>query len=429
MANIGVEVFKGRKWTSNIKLSGINAPAEEFIVDPNLPVLGLDPRYPTADQVVIPRGRLLSVKPGVFAGGTGIGSSYGKAVLTMADGRDYKPMGYTDTNIFKENPQREQVKPKLVKQEFIELPYVHSVNNAYGQLNNGDRITAYYGTVGATNPNPEYRGRVVKWVRNEYYTQTLTAQSGACVLSSATFGGFTPVIKSACTSAGVLVAPSGSNSVVWVDNVGWVATFASEVKQVQYTYGQSEDQIAGSVLHIEPISSEHNFHGWLRWVEDNFSAYEWQPIAVRVPTTSTTTTSGQSAIASAGGVMSLSRPIIFYKQISVYADATVIDQNGDTITYTSGGAAMPIADVPYNNWSYGKWFTIDPYVGTLTFSSNVTLTGNVKVVYEYETSYRDGRLWGAGIQGLTDGNLSGIAGVPAHLDTPNLLGALRVIVN
>lgn len=421
----GSEIFKGRKWTSNIKLSGINAPAEEFITDPNLPILGIDPRYPTTDQIVIPRGRLLAVKPGIFAA-DGTGSSYGKAVLTIADGVSYKPLGYTDTNIFKANPQRRQWLPKLVKQELIEVPYINLINNAYGQLNNGDRITAYYGTPGRNNPNPDYKGRIVKWVRKDMYVDTLDTPSASVVLANALYGAFTPSVLLAYTSGGTL---SNCTGTTWVDNVGWVASFAGAVKQVVYKYGQEYDQIAGEVLHIEPVDSEHEFSGWQRWVEDNFTAWEYQPVTIRVPTTTATTTSGYAAIASNGGVMNLSRPIIYYKNISVYADATVVDQNGDAISYTSGGAAMPLSDIPYNNWSYGKWYTIDPFTGTLTFASNVTLTGNVKVVYEYETSYRDGRLWGAGIQGLTDGNLSGMPGTPAHLDAPNMIGALRVMVD
>ena len=427
MANYGTELFKGRLWTSNIKVSDINAPAEEFIIDPNLPVLGMDPRYPTTDMVVIPRGRLISVKPGVFDG-SGAGSSYGKAVLTIANGKDIRPMGYTDTNLFKENPMREQKKPKIVKQEFIELPYIHAVNNAYGQLNHGDRITAFYGTTEKDNPNPEQVGRVVKFVPKTTYCQTNATAATGFLLTEAKFGAFTPTIVSAVTSASLIIDPT-SGSLTWdTVNHAWYASFATPVKQVLYTYGQDFDQIAGEVLHIEPIDATHEFHGWLKWVTDNFNAMDYAPVAIRVPTTAADTTSGYAAINSLG-YMQLSRPVAFQKRISVYADATVIDQNGDTVTYTSGGDAMPLADVPYANWTYGKWFTIDPYTGVLSFSSNVTLTGNVRVVYEYETSYRDGRLWGAGIQGLTDGNLSGLPGVPAHLDAPNLLGALRVIVN
>ena len=83
----------------------------------------------------------------------------------------------------------------------------------------------------------------------------------------------------------------------------------------------------------------------------------------------------------------------------------------------------------------GKWHTIDPFTGVLSFASNIVFNNpsqarpDIRVSYEYETSYRDGRLWAAGQMGLTDGSGgSGIPGMPAHLDVPGVAGELRVII-
>lgn len=418
MPDYGVELFKNRRWAPQLKISGINAPAEEYMVDPALPPLGMDPRYPTTDQIVIPRGRLVAMKP--------LDYTYeGKAIITLADGVNNKPAGYTEANILRQHPQRIQIYPHVSKQEFIEVPYVLSVNDAYGQLKAGDRITAYYGSALSTTPNPMDKGRIVKWVPRGVASHTLATPSNTVFLTAANLAPFPPVSLLAITSAGAPITTTPTAS--WDATSGcWKLTFGGgdSVKVVLYAWGQHADQIAGEVVRVEPISSTHMLHGWLQWVTDNFAAWDYPPLAIRVPTTdvSNETPTPQSD----GSYRLANRPIAVWKPIKVEIKGSYVTETG-AIVNCADWTEMPLQDVPYQNWTWGKYHQIDPWLGILTFSNNVTVT-DVRVSYSYETSYRDGRLWASGIYGLTDGSQSGIPGTPAHLDVPNLAGSLRVII-
>jgi len=419
MALIGSQQFSGRIWAPGIKISGMNSPAEEWTIDPNLPPLGTDPRYPTLDQIVIPRGRLLAVRPDT--------TSYtGLAVLTIADGVSNKPAGYTETNIFRQWQEKIQWMPSMSRQEFIEVPYVQSINGAYGTPAAGDRITAYFGSASSTAPVPQDRGKIVKWVEKKVFAMPTQTAATSAALMSANLPAFQPTIIMAL-NAGTVVYPSGSNSVslAWNATLGaWVATFNVAVTNVLYSFGQAADQIAGEVIRVEPISSSHHLSGWLEWVTDNFLAWEYPPQLLRVPTTSVTGEVPATVVAGQQYRLG-NKPIAPWLQINVYVTGSLTNPDGSVTTLNN--TLMSTANLPFVDYTLGQYYNINPVTGDLFFSSNVTVT-SVSVDYSYETAYRDGRLFNAGVIGLTDGRYSGVPGTPANLEVAGVVGSLRCIV-
>lgn len=416
MALYGAVPFKDRVWNPGVKISGMNSPAEEWMVDPNLPPLGTDPRYPTTDQIVIPRGRLIAVRPDT--------TTYtGRAVLTLANGVTNNPQGYTEVNIFREWQEKIQWMPSMSRLEFIEVPYVASINNAYGVLAAGTKITAFDGwNVGTNSVAPNDVGKIVKWVPRTLYAVTVAA-SASVALPMAVYHGMAASVVLAWN--GSTVVSTGAQSIVWNNALQqWVANFASPVTTVLYYFGQTEDKVAGEVLRVEPVTSAHHLSGWLEWVTDNFLAWEYPPQLMRVPITSVT---GETPTTiTAGSVYALgNKPIAPWANIDVIVTGTLTNPDG-TVTVLNN-TTMSKADLPFVDYTMGTYYNINPITGYLYFSGNVTVS-SVTVNYSYETSYRDGRLFNQGITGLTDGKYSGVPGTPANLEVAGVVGSLRCII-
>jgi len=440
MANYGVEVFKGRRWPTQLKISGMNAPAETWAVDPSLPPLGQDPRYPTSDMIVIPRGRLVAVHPQMHTHSEWQYSD--EAYVTIADGVDNKPAGYTESNVFHKWPQRIQVRPVVSRQEFIALPYLTTINDAYGALQPGDKITAYYGAYNSTTPNPMEKGRIVKWVGRRVYAFRAAGAAQTVTLANANLSPFPPTLLAAYNGTGALVWPNGSNATVsWNSTQGaWDVSLPANVSgQVfLFEWGQGPEQIAGEVVRIQKIDANHLMHGWLQWVTDNYPAWDYPPMAVKVPVTDVANETGTSLTVIEAGVSYrlANRPVAFWRPIKVEVrNVQLLNADGTWGSTITSWTELPLADVPYANWAMGKHYQVDPFTGVLTFLGNIRFTGtspytnDIRVSYSYETSYRDGRLWASGIMGLTDGSGgSGIPGMPTHLDVPGVAGELRVII-
>ena len=418
MALHGAVPFKDRVWNPGVKISGMNSPAEEWMVDPNLPPLGTDPRYPTTDQIVIPRGRLLAVRQDT--------TTYtGRAVLTIADGTtSTRPQGYTETNIFREWQEKIQWMPSMSRQEFIEVPYVAAINAAYGALYGGYKIAAFDGwsvANGAAAPNDV--GKIVKWTPNTTYSVTIAA-STMVALPQAVYHGITPVIILAWDGASV--SATGSSATLTWNNTyqQWIATFKQTVTTVLYSFGHTAAQIAGEVIRIEPVTTAHHLSGWLEWVTDNFLAWEYPPQLMRVPVTAVTTETPSTV--TAGSVYCLAnKPVAPWVNIDVIVTGSLIAPDGTSTTLTS--TTMSKADLPFVDYTMGTYYNINPITGYLYFSSNVTVS-SVTVSYSYETSYRDGRLFNQGIVGLTDGKYSGVPGTPANLEVAGVVGSLRCLI-
>lgn len=446
MPLFGTMPFKNRKWAPGVKLSGLESPAEEWVTDPNLVPLGVDPRFPTADFVVIPRGRMIGVRADNY-------TYEGRAILSIADGVDpdnrppgylggIKPAGFTEANIFRQWSEHIQSMPVLDKRAYVEVPYVPTINNAYGVLKSGDKLTGYFGTVSNTYGDQMQRGALVKWVERTLYALHVAA-SAMVNLPNTPYPAFVPRVVWAASGTGIY---TGAAPVITYNTTlnTWSASFASAVTDIWFTYGQSVDQIGGEVGKIEPLSATHQFDGWLQWVTDDFRMWEYPPMYLRVPSTTVT---NEAPVFWATGYYKLANgPLVPHLSITVTLAPsgtntfTVTDENGNQTVVTSGSPlTLPISDIPFVDYTLGKYYNINPITKELFLSTNITYSGGavgagstfnqIQVSYSYETSYRDGRLYNQGIIGLTDGlGGSGFPGTPANLDIIGSAGALRAMI-
>jgi len=441
----------GRRWPTDLEISGTDAPAETFKLDPSLPVLGQDPKNPQ-DLVVIPKGRLVGVGSKDITSGSGAGTNGAiteshDTVLTLADGVNIAPLGFAGYAMHSAWYQDRSVKslPSLFKNKLIGLPYIASstgfTNGIFGDLTQGDKVTAYPGYHNSTTVDNRHIGKVVKYIERKFYNQWLTLgatiTSGA--LSDAAYAHITPRAILGFTAAGV---PT-TGTAAWKNSVGWVVTFtASAVKNVIYSWGQGPEMIAGTVLGLELIDSD--YPGWLKWVRDNYGA--WDLPRIQLPGFTTATTAQAANLASIGDneftidVGGVQRQIAAYKSITVYVSAGCSYFDGDTgdwTTTTDAWTALPrFTNLYIEDYSIGKNYTINPIGNTLRLmgvkasdGSTTVPDTDIRVDYYYE-DLGSGQRYDSGQMQLTDGYYSSLGGgTPAHIDVAGSVGILRVMID
>lgn len=433
------------RWHSGVKLGGINTIPVECVVDETLPSLGQDFHFPNRDFVVIPRGRVIGAR------GTDLTRLLGTTVLTLANGVDPLnvpsqmttqfpgnfPIGYAPFHIYRDFSGLPADKPVAVNHETTELPYT-AINESYNTAWNGgsrllvgERVMPYYGSsISISNPLPQDKGKWVRYVPQTVWTDSYAVPATTVQLSKARFPAFLPKVVMAFAPAGTVVS-SGSVSVQYDSSLQlWTATFGQTVSNVVYWYGANPDMAYGFVVGIEPVGtaggvngSSHELGGWLKWVTDQFGLWEWPPI---VGTRPFTQVNNEVLSVTNNVAVVTNKPIIPYKAITITVTGTIETSDG-TVSSISG-QTLNLADSQYfNDYSQGQYYDLDWLSGTLTFASNVTITA-ATITYFYESNFREGLKWDAGIIGLTDGRDSGIVGLPAHLDVAGVRGVLRVAV-
>lgn len=437
-----------QKWTPQLRISGVNAPAEEWLLDPALPPLGADPKFPN-DLVVIPRGRIVAIQPADYNATTANNAtlSYNngaysensyRSVITLADGKNNTPFGYAAFNFFKHLPVTNQDAPTVAKYELIQLPYVAAVNDAYSstvwgrsaKLQRGDKIMPYFGSVTSTIGAPQDKGKVVKWVPKQLYSDYATGAATGVVLDAATLPGITPRVVYA--ASGTAIYTGAAPTVAWSASDGaWKATFETAVNHVIYEFGADYSQCIGEVVGLELIndgsSNTHELDGWLKWVVDNFEAWQYPPILKIRPTSSTTETFAASDLTT-NLVTLANHPIHPFRAITITVTGTLTELDG---TQTSlSGTTLSLANDAVNDFTRGQYYEINPITGQLRFYGNLSLTA-ATVAYSYFAPYADGLAGfygGQGQVGLTDGTYSGVAGTPAELEVPSVAGVMRVAI-
>jgi hypothetical protein len=435
------------RWHSGVKLGGINTLPIECVVDETLPSLGQDFHFPNRDFVVIPRGRVIGAR------GTDLTRLLGTTVLTLATGVDplnvpsqlsslfqfagNYPVGYAPFHIYRDFSGMPADKPVPVNHETTELPYT-VINEAYNTSYNGgsrllvgERVMPYWGSNIALNPAAQDKGKWVRFVQKQVWSDTYTTPSGGQQLTRAPFPAFLPKVIFAWTNTGAVLA-SGATSVTYNETFQkWCVTFSqNNVAGIVYEYGAADGMAYGFVAGIEPVgtagginSSSHELGGWLKWITDQFGLWEWPPITGTRPFTQVT---NETLSVTNNTAVVANKPIIPYKALTITVTGTVRAADGTATTLN--GATLNLADTQYfNDYSQGQYYDLDFLSGTLTFSSNLTVTA-ATISYFYESNFKEGLKWDAGIIGLTDGRDSGIIGLPTHLDVAGVRGVLRVAV-
>jgi hypothetical protein len=441
MANFLGYVPGPGRWSSNVKIGGVETPPHEFILDETLPVLGQDLNLPNRDFVVIPPGRILGARA------TTLTRLFDTTVLTIANGIDPLdapsfsagtfPVGYAEYTFYRSFSGLDASKPLTTLHHTLELPYT-ATNESYNNSSNGgsrlvvgEWLMPYYGSATSTTATPAHRGKLVRFVEKKVYQTDQGTASGCHQLPSATFPGLKPSIVSTWTNVNTFQT-SGASSLHYNPSFGkWVACFGSLVTSVVYNSGASDCQRIAQCIGIQPVgtagginATSHELGGWLQWVTDNFGAWDFPPIMKRTPTT-TVTNEVVAITAGAGTIANI--PIVPFLPITVTVTGTLTNVNTGVQT-TLTGEVLSLAEGDFfNDYSQGALYDINWLTGALTFASNLTVT-NCTVTYSYEADFKDGLDYDAGILGLTSGRDSGIVGLPAHLDIAGVIGVMQVMI-
>lgn len=449
----GSHHMPNRVWRPKIEVSQDNVgmvPPEEFIIDPYLPGLGVDPFDP-AGVVVIPSGRFVSIG---YSGGRGASnyrftsSDTGKTTLTLHDGKNLTPAGMSINQMYKEAGEfmTDSNTVKYKKGFVAGVPFVSSINNAHGTLYAGDKVTGYWGSTTSTSiVSYLHRGKPVKWNANTVYSAN-GAASSMVDLTAAIYPGITPSVVTQFSSAGTVVT-NVTGTVSWNAALGWVVTFvgagSTTVDRVLYTSGQNEDQIGGEVLRIQSVSDILNRDDFLKWVEYAPTDFmNWPPAMQSYPTTQVGTGSDPdvnsdwetpSTVVAGSQYRAANYPIAVDRPFLIAFKGTLVDIYGVTQTYTSW-TILPYNAIPNaRGYFTGTYHNVNWRTGLIELGSNVTTVTAIKVLYSYITDPRDGAVaWGEGVLNLTDGRNLGsaasYAGVPSHLNLSDVTAELRIIV-
>ena len=419
-------------------ISGLESMAEQFEIDPSLPVLGQDPFLPNTDLIVIPRGRLLGVKNPQGPGRPAYAQEE-KALVTLANGTegmslngistDVAPIGFAETPYFRSFAEQIQPRPGITKGKLLSIPYIQTSNGAYGAIKPGDYLTAYAGTVSSGAPIAQEVGKIVRFVEKSMYSAHQNVAASVIQLTQAVLPAFQPRIF-AGQNAGAYVPLT---SAAYAFNGGnWQVTLNAPVTDVFYEWGQGMENRAGQCISFQAVGNAggaldhlHSFPGWLQWVKDNYDAWSVPPLTLPRPAVQIL---NEEPVEIGPNVYRLAQhPIVPVKTIVVSVTGTRIDPNT--------GVSQNLTDYPLplaaNTWledfTYGQDYIINPLTGVLTIDSDITVD-SLTVSYSADVSYLDGKIWNPGVLGLTDGRYSGVAGTPAHLELLGVVADMHVAI-
>lgn len=418
----------------------LEAPADQYVLDPTLPAIGHDVYIPNNDYIVIARGRLLSVKDSSLVAGSPYANE-SRPVVTLANGadgrkaagigQDLRPLGFAEQQYFRQYSEgTPQPDPQIVKNKLVSLPFILGSNAVYGTLRPNDYITASFGTANGNAPIAQEVGKVVKWQPR----RVLSAHQAAgttIALTGALYPAFVPNIIMGF-NAGAYTSAAGSTLTYNATTNIWNATFATAVTDVIFDYGQDADNRAGQVSSFEAVGTAggalakpHRFAGWLDWVHDDWGKWDFPPLLTPRPYTNVT---AEAPVQIDATHWQLSQsPIVPGNQIAVSVTGTRTDPNsGVTVVLTN--SILPLADATFlQDYTVGLDYEVNFVTGVLTIFSNVTVT-SLSVSYSAETSFLDGKLYNPGVAGLSDGRFSGMPGTPANLELAGVVAEMRLFM-
>jgi len=433
----------GRTWPTELEVSRLDAPSQEYVLDPALPILGVDPKF-ESDQVVVGRGRLIGVKADA-AGHTGTNLTTGvahKSILTIADGVNVAPLGYAKANFVKDWAQKAKgVMPDISRNMMIAVPYINAVNGAYGILKQGDAVTAYNAT------DPRYKGAIVKYIPQGVYQVTgigTTAKSTGCPVTlpkPVVLAGVDDTDAAVATSVFTIEAGTGANAGYWQ-----IKLTTGTDHTALLAFGQPAQMKAGTVWGVEGLD---DMPGFMQWVKSNFGAWQYPPMFPILGNSAASAT--YDIDLQTGGYCNLkSGNTTITQRIDAYKAITVKVKSGQTVyaydeatnefvAYTAGDV-LPKASFEAADNTQGKHYMVDPVNARITFFgiykdatgtalSEAELEAALSVTCSLE-SLAPEPAFGTGIYGMTDGEHAAaplsytkdpVTGAPA-------IGILRVAI-
>jgi hypothetical protein len=472
-----------KRWTGGFtEVSGPQVgqtPPEALRVDPFLPGQFADP-YDPAGTIVIPAGRFVSIGQSAASADASYTSTGGVAsvntsrmgqaargltMLTLHDGRNLTPVGLSTNNIFKSTAQYSTGNPtaggefwqtgntfgtdsaqsasdvKFRRGFLAAAPFVLSVNNAQGALVSGDSLTGFWGSTTSTSAiGWIHRGKPVK--RQEKTVRFQLFSAGTTVtLTEAIYPGIEP---RAIALRNTTTVVTGSTTFAF-NGTNWVATLPATSTEIFYEYGQAEEQHGGEVVRIQSLADVKSREELFKFVEVARGDYlNYPPMSQKVAVV--TRNQEAASVVTANRVYRiLNAPLSINHAVVVEMQGTVLDPStGILATYSSdnwftlpSGPQLSLV-VALN----GPYHNINWRTGTIEFAANVATITAVRVTYSSIANDRTGAvLWGAGIEGLTDGRYltagagsagqlvpSSRTGIPAHLNFADVVGEMRFLV-
>lgn len=421
--------YPGKQWEGALVVSDGIDPNQNFEVDPYLPILGRDPKFPT-DEIVIARGRLVGIKRDVTVNTDITSGKQGVSFITPADGVTIPPLGFANSNMFKRWTSRMTgPMPIISTGKMIQLPYVAALNGYYGSLQPGDAVTAL------KSIDPRKMGAVVKYL--PYRVSEVTGDAGDVTLVSVPYQTlFTPTILAAWDSGGTLVASPTAT----FESAAWKCK-TTGVTRVLFSFGQYADMIAGSVWGMESIN---NMPGFLKWVSGE-SGYLYGDLWPST-TNGTAVSSATPKWAATTGLLALTMDSTTIKAtkidaskaitITVTADVYILQSDG-TYSQASEGYTLPQNSGDGADYTMGANYQVNPINGTISFfglavdANGTAITGVAgesasmfSVSYTAEANQSVVGL-GQGIAGLTDGETYH-EGTPLWLTKDKITGVASV---
>lgn len=440
----------------NVSAFGIGmVPEGVFTPDPYLPALVAD-KYLPSKGVVIPRGRVVAYGNASSVNGAAayrLGpTKTGDTPITLHNGQHTNPAGMSVNQIMQysaDNQWGTDENVVMFRKGFqAEVVYNASINDAHGPLYSGKRFTGYYGTTDAESVSDfRHVGKPCLWVPMRAYHVNASA-SAIVNLTAAVYPGIRPVITMA-RNGSAFVAASASALTYSAAAGNWVASFSGAVTNVDYSYGQDADQIAGEVVRIRPwsdILDNVDFQKYVSFANNSpldfgpaFGEYELTSVGSGVDPVTGSGWETPSTVTANIAYRVENYPMSPDSVVSVAIQGTFKDKNGNELTYSGAGAEdwyiLPTNISTVQGYFQGDYHTINYRTGVITLSANIVSITGIKIKYSYFTDFANGAVkWGTGLRGLTDGSnvlVDGnqAYGLPGHLNVDaSAAGSLRVIV-
>lgn len=470
---LGYQQLPGTTQAPITDISGIERPHAEIATDPDLPVVStLYLNTGAVEYVVIPKFRVVGMKKTTlvdFTSGSATTNTAGnKAVITTAGpaATDADPMGVAVHDLYKEfanRPQQEQ--SVFLRQRLITFPFINGPAGTYTtgntpatlRYNSNLNGTLYEGAPVA----PDAYGRPVLYVPKATYT-AMDIVSGSTPAASVTFSNaksaYVPyAIKAYNITDGVEITldyTEGNCTLTWSASTGLTVAVtgetASDIVLFVLEYGHDPIKCFGQAIEYKIGKNLTSLAGWLRRpnvpttypgaMMANFMYVQNIQAVFTIEADGTAAVvdalNSNAALGNATVTISSSSKVVEVALPFKYIDPTryiKVEYAADGSTYATLANASLERQIPDTH--FGPAFAISPASGTLMLylvdedtlianTSKVRLTCSIELGQPRQTLGFMGNN-GGGIEGLTDGSITPLAGVKLaaalHPDGADLL--------
>lgn len=420
--NLGGQLLPGSLQAPLSEISGIQAPSESYLIDPELPVV--DTIFTQGQQTFVQISKFTAV--GAKAETVADDSAGVKPYLTIAGGGDTdpNPIGVALFNLYKEFPNRMNAsQPTYIRQTYLRYPFVNlnvGTNSVYnsnltGTLYNGDFVC------------PDSFGRPVKYVPRKNITHVGVLDGSKSINVPSANVQYAPIsnVKVFKINGTALTVASRA----WDSNAGCYNVVTSDGAQndvvvVTIDFGHLPTKVYGQVGRISTGRDLNSLAGWLRReMGTNFPfAPMVNPMLVTKVIEQEITLNPAAPGVTGAAVTDVNSD---GKWIRVKVPAYMLDPTRTiAVQYAQDGTnyttlANSEVTLLYSGQDRGPKFAVEPTAGVFTIwvpDAAATTSSKVKLTYSYDFIYPHAAFGanpnlmgnaGLGIKYLTDGTWTG----------------------